>query len=97
MLARRLDQERDIVEKTRQLANGVRLSLHAPEREQPLDLLLGHGQLPEHHAERLVSGLRRIAPRMELHAHPGTRQRVPQLVSQPGCKLRDDPGALPSA
>ncbi len=68
--------------------------LDLAEREQPLDLLLGHRQLPQGDAQALVAVRGRMPPGVELHAHPGARQRVPQLMGQAGRELRQQPRPL---
>ena len=93
-MARRLDQQGDISQEPPQLARCVRLPLDAAEGEEPFHLLLGHGQLPEGDVQRLVPFLGREPFRVELDAHPGPGQRVPQLVGQPGRELGEQPGSL---
>ena len=56
VLARRVDQEGDLRDELAEVAGLRRPPLDLPEREQPLDLLLGHRQLPQGDAQALVAG-----------------------------------------
>ena len=75
-------------------AGGAGAALDAAHREQPLDLLLGHGQLPERDVERLVPRPGRRALGVELDAHPRPGEGVPQLVGQARRELGEQPGPL---
>ena len=72
VLARGIDQEGDIAEEPPQVARLRRPPLDAAEREEPLDLLLGHRQLPQGDVQALVA-----------RPGPGTASRAAGRSSAP--------------
>ena len=94
VLARRVDEEGDVREEPREVAHRGRAALDPAEREQPLDLLLGHRELPQGDLQAPVARRGGEPPGVELDAHPRPRERVPQLVGQARRELGQQPGPL---
>ena len=94
VLARGADQEGDVAEEPPEVAHRRRPALDAAEREEPLDLLLGHGELPQCDVQALVARRGGEPPRVELDAHPRPRERIPQLVGEARRELGEEPRPL---
>ena len=90
VLARGADEEGDVAEEPPEVAHRRRPALDAAEREEPLDLLLGHGELPQCDVQAPVSRRGGEPPRVQLDAHPRPREGIPHLVGEARRELGEE-------
>ena len=94
MLARRINEPRDITQNLVHVTKLGRPALDAARGKQSLDLLLGKRELAQGDRERLVAGWGRVTLGVQLDAHARPGERVAKLMRQPGRELGQQPGSL---